>query len=115
MNEITEEEVKQFLKETIFDHQPGQKEISFPVIQRIHRRLQQGNSFSGIKVCDGRIVDGHHRYICHKLLDINPETVPGGAINVAINYVWAKINLTDADYDSEEDKVDYEERYDKKN
>lgn len=115
MNEITQEEVKKFLEEAIFDHKPGQKAISFPIIQRIHRRLQQGNSFSEIKVNKGRIVDGHHRYICHKLLDRNPETVLGGAIGEDVEYEWDKIVLTDVDYDSDEDKLAFEERYDKKN
>ena len=48
MIEITHEEVERFLIETEFDYEPGQIEISFPIIQRIHRRLQQGNSFSVI-------------------------------------------------------------------
>jgi hypothetical protein len=112
MIEITHEEVEKFLLETEFDHKPGQGKISFPVIQRIHRRLQQGNSFGAIKICDGIIVDGHHRYISHKLLKLNPETVPGGANSEYIEYVWTKINLVSIDYDSDEMKQDFEERYD---
>ena len=113
MIEITQEDVKKFLQETEFDHNPSQQEISFPVIQRIHRRLQQGNSFDAIKVLDGRIVDGHHRYICHKLLNIQPESTLGGANSENIEYVWAEINLSTIDYDSDEKKRDFVYRYDK--
>jgi hypothetical protein len=113
MIDITHEDVEKFLLETEFDHNPGQKEISFPVIKRIHRRLQQGNSFSAIKVTDGRIVDGHHRYICHKLLNRNPKTTHGGANSTNKEYAWAEINLAHIDYDTDETKRIFEERYDK--
>lgn len=113
MIKITHIEVEKFLLETDFDHKPGQKKISFPVIQRIHRRLQQGNSFSAIKVRDGIIVDGHHRYISHKLLNLNPETVQGGTNSEDVEYVWTEISLVPVDYDSDEMKRDFEERYDK--
>jgi len=93
MIEITYEEVEKLLLEATFDHQPGQIEISFPIIQRIHRRLQQGNSFSAIKTRSGRIVDGHHRYICHKLLQIKPETTVSGAIPIKLNLFGAKLVL----------------------
>lgn len=113
MTEITYEEVEKFLLEAGFDHQPGQIEVSFPIIQRIHRRLQQGNSFSAIKTRSGRIVDGHHRYICHKLLGIEPETTVGGANTNQVEFVWSAVNLTAEDYDDEDTIRDYAERYDK--
>lgn len=113
MTEITYEELEKFLLETEFDHQPGQIEISFPIIQRIHRRLQQGNSFSAIKTRNGRIVDGHHRYICHKLLKIEPVTIVGGANNYKVEFVWAEVSLTTDDYDDEDARVRFAERYDK--
>jgi hypothetical protein len=113
MNEITYEEVQKFLSEAEFDYQPGQIEISFPIIQRIHRRLQLGNSFSAIKISGERIVDGHHRYICHRLLEIKPETTVGGANSHKVEFVWSDVNLTTVDYDDEETKQMFAERYDK--
>jgi hypothetical protein len=113
MIEITYEEVKNFLFETEFEYQPGQIEISFPILKRIHRRLQQGNSFSPIKTRSGRIVDGHHRYICHKLLKIDPETTVGGANSYQFQLVWNQVNLTIDDYDDEEAIQRFSERYDK--
>lgn len=113
MNDITYEEVKNFLIETEFDCAPSQKVISFPIIQRIHRRLQQGNSFSPIKLKKNVIVDGHHRYISHKLLAVESETTVGGSISESIEYVWSEMNLTSVDYDSESDRKMFEERYDK--
>ncbi|MCP2025806.1 hypothetical protein L1276_000946 [Flavobacterium sp. HSC-32F16] len=113
MNEITYEEVQKFLLETEFDHMPGQIEISFPIIQRIHRRLQQGSSFSEIKLSGERIVDGHHRYICHQLLGMKSKTTIGGANSHKVEFVWGDVHLTDIDYDDEEARQRFEERYDK--
>jgi hypothetical protein len=113
MIEITYEEVEKFLIETEFDYEPGQIEISFPIIQRIHKRLQQGNSFSVIKTRNGRIVDGHHRYICHKLLALMPETADGGANSHQVEFVWRNVNLTIDDYDDEDARARFAERYDK--
>ncbi|MFN7774707.1 hypothetical protein [Flavobacterium sp.] len=113
MIEITYEEVERFLIETEFDYQPGQIEISFPIIQRIHRRLQQGSSFSAIKVRNGRIVDGHHRYICHKLLKLDAETTIGGGNSKQVELVWTNVNLTRDDYDDEDARQIFAERYDK--
>ena len=113
MVEITYEQLKRFLIETEFDCAPSQKEISFPVIQRIHRRLQQRNSFNAIKVNKNRIIDGHHRYISHKLLSLDIESKISGSNSTYIEYVWAEINLTTIDYDTEEAKIIFQERYDK--
>lgn len=113
MIEITYDEVAKFLAETELDHLPGQIEVSFPIIQRIHRRLQQGNTFSAIKTRSGRIVDGHHRYICHKLLKIEPEMTVGGAITHQFELVWTDVNLTRDDYDDDEARQRFAERYDK--
>ena len=113
MNFIGYEEVKRFLIETEFDFAPSQQEISFPIIQRIHRRLQQGNSFKAIKVKENVIVDGHHRYISHKLLAIESETILGNSITESVKYVWSEINLTAIEYDNENDRKMFEERYDK--
>ena len=112
MIEITYEEVAQYLAVTEFEHQPGQLEISFPILQRIHRRLQLGNSFSAIKTRNGRIVDGHHRYICHKLLQLEAETIAGGGNSAQLEFVWSDVNLTFDDYDDEDARQRFAERYD---
>ncbi len=113
MIEITYEEVKEFLFEKEFDYQPGQIEISFPILMRIHKRLQQGNSFNAIKTRNGRIVDGHHRYICHQLLNIIPETIMGGENSSKFEFTWKQIYLTKDDYDDADTRRLFAERYDK--
>ena len=113
MNEITHNDVQFFLKRTSLNLIPGQNEISFPIIQRIHRRLLLGKRFDPIKVTsDGIICDGHHRYICLSILGIDIEIIPGGkSLTANEEYNWININLETADYDSQKDIIKYQEKY----
>jgi len=112
MKKITKAEVEFFLTQTEFELKPGQGAISFPIIERIHRRLQQGKRFSSIKVNDGIITDGHHRYICLKILDLDLEESKGGKNPSAEGFEWKELNIEDVDYDTEADIKRYEELYD---
>ena len=78
MKELTIEEVRNFIKDNSLNYLAKQPKVSFPILQRIHRRLQNGCNFSPIKIDEGIIVDGHHRYICSMILKRKVEEVPGG-------------------------------------
>ena len=62
MHNIKYEDVQMFLDAAKLPFLPSQIKISFPIIVRIHRRLQQGKRFNRIKVTNAGIIsDGHHR------------------------------------------------------
>ena len=99
--EITPQVVKLFLSRSAFDLRASQAAISFPIIQRIHRRLQQGYKFRKIKVLDGVIIDGHHRYICLSMLQMKVESVKAGKNITMLNIVqWAAVFVDQKDYDT---------------
>ena len=76
--------------------------------------MKKGLMFNSIQVAENSIiVDGHHRYICHKLLDLIPETTDGGANSHQVEFVWGVVNLTIDDYDDEDARIRFAERYDK--
>ncbi len=113
MQEITYEQVQDFLIITSFGFIPGQGEISFPIIQRIHRRLQQGRRFDPIKVtADGIISDGHHRYVCLSILGIEIKTTKAAKNHNQTTYQWDKICLETKDYDSLAKIKNFELKYD---
>ena len=113
MQEITYEQVQDFLIITSFGFIPGQDEISFPIIQRIHRRLQQGHRFDPIKVtADGIISDGHHRYVCLSILGIEIKTTKAAKNHNQNTYQWNKICLETKDYDSLAKIKNFELKYD---
>lgn len=111
MAKITKAEIENFLAQATFDLKPGQGAISFPIIERIHRRLQLGKRFSSIKVHEGIITDGHHRYICMSILGLEIETSKGGKNPSAEGFEWKKLNVEINDYDTEADIQRYEELY----
>ena len=113
MQELTHEQVQGFLIRTSFGFIPGQGEISFPIIQRIHRRLQQGHRFDPIKVtADGIISDGHHRYVCLSILGIEIKTTKAAKNHNQTTYQWDKICLETKDYDSLAKIKNFELKYD---
>ncbi len=114
MKKLTIEEVKTFIKNTPLNYLAIQPSVSFPILQRIHRRLQNGCNFSPIKINEGIIVDGHHRYICTLILERKVEEVPGGEnATKQVTYEWSKVLVDEADFDTEDERNDYEERYDR--
>lgn len=113
MTTITLDSVSKFLKETEFKFKPGQDKVSYPKIERIHRRLCKGLTFSAIKIVDGQIIDGHHRFICLSLLGMEIDTVPGGKnITENLEFSWEGMIVETTDYDSESEIKEYARRFD---
>jgi hypothetical protein len=111
MIEITHLDVTSYIENTLFEYKPGQGAVSFPIIQRIHKRLQNGKRFSSIKVIDGIITDGHHRYICSCMLGIDFEITKGGKNPTSEGFEWTSLKVVENDYDSVKDIERYNELY----
>lgn len=113
MHKITYDEVEKFLKTEQLSLKPGQSRVSFPIIARIHRRLQEGHEFSHIKVINDVISDGHHRFICHSLLKKEIYWDAAGENTTEQTIVeWKDIELDAIDYDTPKQKEEYRVRYD---
>jgi hypothetical protein len=54
-----------------------QNSVSLPAIKRYVDMLKGNSAAPAIKVVDGIIVDGNHRYIAGRLMGIEPPIVPG--------------------------------------
>lgn len=50
--------------------------LSFPVIERIYKKMTLGIKFQGIKIEGKVIVDGHHRYLASLMAEIELEKYP---------------------------------------
>ncbi|RKR84187.1 RHS repeat-associated protein [Mucilaginibacter gracilis] len=51
--------------------------VSLPVIQRFVNMLEAGSTPPAIKVADGVIIEGNHRYVAGRVFGQEPATVPG--------------------------------------
>ncbi|EKQ58496.1 wall-associated protein, partial [Xanthomonas citri pv. malvacearum str. GSPB1386] len=54
-----------------------QRAISMPVVQRYADSLASGSVAPAIKVADGVIVDGNHRFVAGRVMGQEPPTQPG--------------------------------------
>ncbi len=110
---ITLETVTKFLTDSSLNLEPSQDKVSFPILERIHRRLSNGKKFNPIKVVNGKISDGHHRFICLSILGIDVATIDGTENTThKVSFKWSDMTLETIDYDTPEEIEAYAKEYD---
>jgi hypothetical protein len=113
MHEITFEQVKLFIETKPLKFKPGQSKISYPIIVRIQRRLQDVHSFSNIKVHNNTINDGHHKFISLSLLNMEIfHDAAGENLTKQAEITWKDVKLDYEDYDTEKQRQEFSKRYD---
>lgn len=60
-----------------------------------------GINFSGIKVENNLICDGHHRYIASLLANFNIERIPTSITSATTFVSWASVLFEDDDWDTQ--------------
>jgi hypothetical protein len=63
--------------------------------------MATGIKFSNIKVADGLIIDGHHRYLASLLADFKLETVISSSTSATEITDWISIDYVDEDWDTQ--------------
>jgi hypothetical protein len=71
---VTEASIEKALEGSTM--QTLQGKVSLPMIQRYVKMLENGLVAPPIKVADGIIVEGNHRYIAGRLFGVEPAQVP---------------------------------------
>ena len=75
--------------------------LCFPIIDRIYRKMLVGIKFSPIKVDEGIIIDGHHRYLASVLAGITVDVDLSQRTSATEIYEWHTIQFDLNDWDSE--------------
>jgi hypothetical protein len=75
-----------------------QSAVSLPAVQRYVQMLQAGTRAPAIKVDNGIIVDGNHRYIAGRIAGVEPQIQSwvGGRAERVID--WAKVVIDPKDW-----------------
>jgi hypothetical protein len=68
--EVTEEVIAKALEGSIM--KTLQNSVSLPMIKRYVKMLESGSLPPAIKVADGVIIDGNHRYVAGRILGVEP-------------------------------------------
>lgn len=62
--------------------------------------MSSGIKFSGIKVENRLICDGHHRYIASILADFPLERIPGNTTSATTRVHWESVTFENEDWDT---------------
>jgi hypothetical protein len=100
MQTISIDEVREFLKSHTFPLQPTQQKICYPIIRRIHRKMQMGVPFENINIDNLLLINGHHRYICSLLLQLEIGTNAWKSPSNTIDLKWSDIDIDANDWES---------------
>lgn len=101
MTEITEETIKNFLKENKLDYLPTHNKLSLPIINRIYKKMINDIKFEIVKVNENFIIDGHHRYISSKLAKIKIEKTSYPKTSATIEYSWNDVQFVNEEWDTD--------------
>lgn len=89
-----------------FEFAPTQNKISIPLVYRIYKKMKAEIKFDAIKVVDGLVIDGHHRFIASILAGVEIEKFPSTKNLSQTNFEWSEVTLSLSEYDTESD-IDY--------
>ena len=80
---------------------PSQKSVSFPIVERICRKMRLGVKTRSIQVAEGSIiVDGHHRYLASLLEGVELDMVDCPLSSAKDFTYWGLVELVDEDWDT---------------
>jgi hypothetical protein len=101
LKQITKEVVIDFIKKNEIELKSTHAKLCLPIINRLYKKMATGIKFSNIKVADGLIIDGHHRYLASLLADFKLETVISSSTSATEITDWISIDYVDEDWDTQ--------------
>lgn len=100
MKEITKEIIVELIQKNEMDLISTHTKLCLPVINRIYKKMSAGIKFSGIKVEDNLICDGHHRYLASILANFLLERIPGKITSATNAVQWESVSFEEEDWDT---------------
>lgn len=100
LGKITKEQVLKFVSENHIELNSTHQKLCIPIINRIYRKMLVGIKFAEIKVGNGCICDGHHRYLASLLAKYFIETVPYTNTSATVIIDWKSVVFEEDDWDT---------------
>jgi hypothetical protein len=101
LEKITQEKISRFVMEQKIELFSTHSNLCLPIIDRIYRKMLMGIKFSAIKVVDGLICDGHHRYLASLLAQFNIERIPTIISSATKAVDWKSVTFAEEDWDTQ--------------
>lgn len=102
MRELTKEIVDEYFRKNQIELRPTQSRLCIPILNRIYRKMLIGIRFSEIKIYNGLICEGHHRYVASLLASYSLGTSFGVTTSATIITDWKLLILDKNDWDTPE-------------
>lgn len=93
--------IEDFIRNNEIELASTHTRLCIPVINRIFRKMSAGITFSGIKIENNVICDGHHRYIASLLANFPLEKLPGKTTSATVIVDWKSVEFVEEDWDTE--------------
>ena len=100
MEKISKEFILNFIDNHHIEYHSSQKKISLPIIRRLYKKMKLGIKFSEIKIDDGLICDGHHRYLASLLANVDVPITKSFQTTATQEISWHLIDFDEKDWDS---------------
>ena len=101
MDNINKEAIQQFLSVNEISLRCTQAKLCIPIINRMYQKMVIGIKFSGIKVEDKLICDGHHRYFASLLANYNIEQQPYITTGATSTTEWKNVDFVEENWDTQ--------------
>ena len=101
MRKVTKEVIQDLIHKNEIELSSTHTKLCVPIINRIYRKMLVGIKFSGIKVENNLICDGHHRYLASLLANFTIERVPTSGTSATRLVEWKLVVFEDKDWDTQ--------------
>lgn len=102
MKNITEQTIKDNLKDKEIELISTHKRLCLPIINRIYKKMSNEIRFDAIKICDNLIIDGHHRYISSLLANVELDKIKSAKSSATFEYNWQEVDFVEEEWDTPE-------------
>lgn len=103
MKPYSKEEIQAILNEDKFELKSTQTQLSLPLLNRLAKKMSIGLSFPEINICEGMIINGHHRYIASYLTKFSIGRTPANKVRSTTVVDWKSVKIIEIDYDRPEE------------
>lgn len=100
MEKVTKEVIQKFITENEVELISTQKKLCLPIISRIYIKMLAGIKFSGIRIENNLICDGHHRYLASLLANFIIERIPSISTSATTVADWQSVVFEEDDWDT---------------
>lgn len=102
MEQITKEIIAEFIRKNEIELKSTHKTLCLPIIHRLYKKMRHNLRFSCIYVCDGAIIDGHHRYVASLLAGFKLDSSLSYKTSATEITDWKSVSFVEEDWDTPE-------------